>query len=449
MAKGNIDPAFQAAPILGESSHDPIEFTRRHNMAKYQQAKAQKDQADKNTAEGLDKLMIDLKGWEDQEGFKEIMADQDKVMNTFLSLSKKGLNITNPKTSDEVTVYKAITDAHSKIKQKVDTWTRNKETYDLAMQAIKQDAVKPPEDQVIDHEKTREEIQKSMSGIGILDRDMRLEKLLVKRPQVSDVHDYVAKNLEFITKPDIVTEPYTDPVTGNQASKTREVMSPENEKKREQDLRKLYQTAPEGVINAVKIAKSKDKTLDVMKDEDYFIAMYDPQFRQKMTDKIAGKGGGLSLNFLGQKTTMEPGRQRKEPLPYGDKTFTSPYEFASAKPLRVPLGAAGSEIFMGKTWTPLTGGGDVEATLSFYDSNTDKFIFRTTQAGAAPFVMNNMTIAVPRAVIGDQADDLPIEVNGEIKKLKDVYGAMKTVAKEIPGIGKNFWSKQVYTPKNK
>src|SRR4030042_6276689 len=101
MAKGTIDPAFQAAPFLGESSHDPIEFVRRHNLAKYQATKIRQEEIRRNTAEGLDKLMVDLKGWEDQQGFKEIMADQDKVFRGFLEMSRKGMNLTSPRTPDE------------------------------------------------------------------------------------------------------------------------------------------------------------------------------------------------------------------------------------------------------------------------------------------------------------------------------------------------------------
>jgi hypothetical protein len=432
MAK-TINPAFQAAPFLGESSHDPIEFQRRHNLAKYQMAKLRNDQIQENTAKGLSNLMLDLKGWEDQEGYKEIVADHDKVINAFLELSKKGLNLTSPKTSQELLAYKAITQKQQEIKQKVDTWNQQKGVYDMMKKTIEADAAKPSGDQRIDAEASYKNIQDVLKSNSIMDRNGKLQNMLVLKPEIGDVHKYVNDNMKFITQPEIITEPYNDPVTGQTISKTREVMSPENEKKREVDLRNLFKTAPEPVLNAVKATKAKDKTLDVMSDEDYFVSMYDPKYKEKMVDKLSGTGGGLNINFLGQKTTMSPGRQRKEPLNYGNQTFTSPYEFSSTKPIRVPLGAQGSEIFMGKDWSPLTGGGDVEATLSFYDSNTDKFIFRTTQAGAAPFVMNNMTIAVPRSVIGDQADDLPIEVNGKVEKLKDVYGSKKPEVKLIGG----------------
>ena len=89
MAK-TIDPAFQAAPYLGDSSHDPIQFARRQNLQKFQAQKQKYEETQRNTARGLENLMVDIKGWEDQQGFKEIMAEQDKIMNGFLDLSRKG-----------------------------------------------------------------------------------------------------------------------------------------------------------------------------------------------------------------------------------------------------------------------------------------------------------------------------------------------------------------------
>ena len=452
MAK-TIDPAFQAAPYLGDSSHDPIQFARRQNLQKFQAQKQKYEETQRNTARGLENLMVDIKGWEDQQGFKEIMAEQDKIMNGFLDLSRKGLNLVSPKTTQEIMAYKAITDAHEQLKQKVDTWNTQKGVYDLVKKAIEVDSAKPESDQRIDRDATMGNMSKVLQSKSIYERGAGLQNLIVTKPEIGDVHKYVADNLEFITKPDIITEPYTDPVTGQAQSRTREVMSSANEKAREKDLRNLYATAPDPVKNAVKQQREKerDPNLNVMKDEDYFVAMYDPQFKQKFIDKTVGTGGGFALNFLGQKTSMGPGIER-DPLPYGERTYSSPYEFQNTKPIKVNYGDSGSSIFMGNQWIPLKGGGDVEAELRFYDSNRDEFIFRTTQPGIAPFVQNNMTFAVPRSIIGDQADNLPIKVGGQIKKLKDVYGTMQKTKKELPGLGTNFWNKpssKPYIPKSK
>ena len=442
-----IDPAFKAAPFLGESSQDPIEFSRRQKTLKNAAQMRKDKEIEQNTAKGLEKLMLDIKGWEDEKGFREVMDSYNKNISTFMDLSKRGLNLASPRTETEIMAFKKLNEEHEKTKQLLDTWNRNKEAVDLFNTMVKQDAAKPESERKLDYESSRVNLEKQLTGT-IQQRNLNLENLLVFKPELDDVHKFVKDNMAFITKPDVVSTPEVDPTTGATINRTREVVTPEVAKAQETDLRKLYKSAPQPIKNAVKDQKSKDSdpSLKIMSDEDYFVSMYNPKFKEKMIDKATGSGGGLNISFLGTKTTMEPGRERKEPLNYGDKTFSGVYEFQTSKPLRIPLGASGSEIFMGKTWKPLTGGGDVEGTLAFYDAPTDKFIFRTTQAGAAPFVMNNMTVAVPRDVIGDQADDLPIEVGGQVKKLKDVFGAKQTVKKKLPV----QWSQGLYTgSKNK
>jgi len=449
MAKGNIDPAFQAAPYLGDSSHDPIEFVRRQNAIKYQRSQQKQAEIERNTAKGLDKLMIDLDGWNDKEGFKEVISRQQKAKSMYMDLATKGVNFVNPTTEGEVMAYKALTDYQAKTKEIADLRNAQKTKIDLANKLIQTDKAKPEEDQLIDHEATKLNTEKALSTKTIAERDDLLNNLIVTKPQIGDSYKYVEDHKNALPKLDQIQVPYTDPETGQTGTRLQVQWTPEKMKETEKKLRELYRAAPEKIKNAVKIYKDRTPELKIATEEDAFVAQHMPEYAEKLITKPSAKSGGLSLNFLGQKTIMEPGRQRKEPLVYGTETFTSPYEFASTKPMRVPLGAQGSEMFDGKTWRPLTRGGDVEASLSFYDSNTDKFIFRTTQAGAAPFVMNNMTIAVPRAVIGDQADELPIETPEGVKKLKDVYGAMKTVKNKIPGTEKNFWSTPAYTPKKK
>ena len=85
---GKIDPAFQAAPIL-QDSYNPVAFQQNLQQEKFQAQKNKQEQQDKNTAEGLDKLMLNLKGWEDQAGFKELLGRQDNAMNGFMALSRK------------------------------------------------------------------------------------------------------------------------------------------------------------------------------------------------------------------------------------------------------------------------------------------------------------------------------------------------------------------------
>ncbi len=438
------DPAFQAAVVLDSSAIGTGGSSYDRSMNKLKLQQTQEKEKRETIEKGLADLGVDLKGWEDQAGFKEIMSDHQAVIDAYLELSKGGLNLVAPKTEQEITAFKAIQDAHKKIVQKVDTWDRNKKQVDAIAMLQQQDLARDPSEQKIDHEKTNANIQNQLGTKGVLDREMNLSKLLVYKPDIGDVVKYTKEYADFMPKPTQVTESYTDPVTGQQGTRLTQKLTPEQVKETEEKLKTRYRTAPDNIKEAVKQQKAKDKTLDVLTDEEYYVAMFSPEYNEKMSNKLSGKSGGLSLNFLGQKTTMEPGKLRDVPLTYGPKTFTSAYQFAGTKPITLNLGAKGSKQFNEEEWTDIEGGGDVEATLVFYDSATDELVFRVGQASQTPYVANNATISVPRANIGDQADELPIMEDGKVVKLKDKFGTKKPIIKSL-GVD---WSKKAYIPKN-
>jgi hypothetical protein len=175
-----------------------------------------------------------------------------------------------------------------------------------------------------------------------------------------------------------------------------------------------------------------------------------------MIDKLSGgSGGGVLVGFtFGGQEVKYPGEKHDEPVPYGTKTYTGTYMFpatSTAKSLTVPIGAQGSEQFMGREWAPIKEG-TVEATIYLYDPAKDEFVFNVTSNQNAPWVQNNRPVSIPRYILGDLADNLPIkDADGKIKKLKDVFGPIVVVKKELPGIDQNFWNKSntPYIPKTK
>jgi hypothetical protein len=448
--KGNIDPGFQAAPFFGASSHDPIEFTRRHNLAKYQQAKLRDKEVQDNVAKGLDKLTLDLKGWEDQEGFKELMERQDKAINLFMDLSHKGLNIMSPRTTQEALAFKAITDYHAETKQLADTWGRNKTGYDMVTEVIKTDAAKPVDEQKIDHAATRTNVEKELGTKGISQRNLDIEKLLVFKPQIEDMYAYVKGNKDILPKFDVVTEPVTNEqgVTVNQ---TREIETPQWEADTKKKLGELYDNAPEGVKNFVKEKRPKDAQLSMLADKEWFTAMNMPQGRQKWIDRISGGGAGLAISIFGQKVTTEPAIKNNNNIRLGDRDYTEHYDFNISKPLiGVSMSDLGAEVYEDGTWRPASKeGGLVTAQLNFYDPKTDSFIFTSTSDVMDAGVYKKQTFSVPRANLGKEVDNLPIKKDdGKVGTLKDIYGQASSAPKKLK-LPENFWSKKPYIPKSK
>jgi len=450
MAKGNIDPAFQAAPNLGASSYNPIEFARRQKLQKFQIQRKRDEEKAANIAKGLDDLMLDLKGWEDQDGFKEIMADQDRVLKGFLDISKKGLNLVSPRSTQELMAYKAINEEHAKIKQKVDTWQQQKSIYDLYTKAIEQDSLLPSDQQKINKEATMANIQKVLKSKGIIERGTGLQNLIVTNPDKVDLIKEITSKKGFYEQPTQTQVIVPNPETGQSEIQLVEQLTPDQEKENVRRAGIHYEELDPSYKDAVtKLRESDlDPRFNVMSNRDYFATIAVPQYKEKFLQKPTGSGGGgINFNFLGAQAKITPGEHQTNDRKYADRNYNDRYDITSTKPFTVPINEA--EYFGGEKrileggretggWKPITeGGGDVEAVMLFYDPNTDVIMFRLTQDSRYPYLKNNTTISVPRKNLA-KADDLPIRLpNGKVGTLKDIAGTKSSAGLRMIG-GEDF-----------
>ena len=352
MAK-SIDPAFQAAPNLGPSSYDPIAFARRNKMEKFQiQRKQQEDQA-RNTAQGLENLMVDVKGWEDQQGFKEIMADQDKVMNGFMELSRNGMNLVSPKTTQEVMAYKAIQDAHAGIKQKVDTWNQQKGIYDLYTKAIEKDSTLPREEQEIDHEASMANVKQKLKEKSIMERGNGLQNLLVTKTKPVDVFKDILANKDIFEK-GTQKQNVVDMPDGSKQVSLVEDLTPQQTESNAKKAGILFESKPPSYKEAIKKIREgdPDPALNVMTDKDYYKTLAVPTYRQKFLNKPVSTGGsGLNFNFLGSQAKVTPGEHQTNDLNYGGRNYNDRYDITSNKPFFIP--PAGGEYSTENEWKPI------------------------------------------------------------------------------------------------
>jgi len=438
MAKQGTDPAFQAAPFLGASSYNPIEFARRQKLQKFQIQKKREDEKAANIAKGLDDLMLDLKGWEDQEGFKEIMADQDRVLKGFLDLSKKGLNLVSPRSTQELMAYKTINEEHAKIKQKVDTWQQQKSIYDLYMKAIEQDSLLPLDQQKINKEATMANIQRVLKSKGIIERGTGLQNLIVTNPDKVDLIKEITSKKGFYEQPTQTQTIVTNPQTGQDEIKIVESLTPEQEKENVRRAGIQYGELTKPYKDAVKRIKEADPDprLNVMPDRDYFATIAVPQYKEKFIQKPTGGGRGL-FTFLGAQAKITPGEHQTNDRIYGDRNYNDRYDITSNKPFIVPVNEGEYSVGEGGWKDIAKGGGDIEGTILFYDPNTDKIIFRASQDARYPWIKNNTTVAIPRKNLA-KADDLPIKLpDGNIGTIKDIVGTQSSTGLRMIG-GEDF-----------
>jgi len=458
MANGNIDPAMRSATVLQNSQQGGgnAGFDR---AIKEKQLSDIREKEKRTTIEkglgSLNKVIEDMKVWEEQQGFKEIMDDHQKVIDVYLNLSKKGLNLVAPKSEQEIKAYKAIQDSHSRIIQKVNTWDSNKKQYDALEALAKTDLARSPDEQKIDWEKTyaNRDAQYSKS---ILDRKEGLNNLLVYKYDISDVLDYGALIKDKMEQPNRNVYQVTDP-DNTVRDVIDERLTKEQKEANKKRMASHYSVASPELKEAVKKLKEKDPVLGMLSDEEYFTALNMPDVKEEWSSKLRSKADDGKVSFLGQKKAIAPAEKMDNPIPFGGRTYSERYQFASSPTYTVPVGNI-SSYHAGMAnketgsdgWRPVgDAGGAIEATLWFYDPKSDSFVFRTTQANQTPpFTSANTTFAVPRSIIGSQADKLPVvDDEGNVTELKTVYPKEDKNKKEQI-VDKGWWNTDT-TPKKK
>lgn len=456
MAKTKIDPAFQAAPYLGDSSHDPIEFTRRHAMIKYQAKVRKEEETERNIAKGLDLLAVDLKGWDDKEGFAEIQKRQDKAYRMYMDLATKGVNFVTPKTTADVTAYKALTDYQTETKQLADIRNTHKILIETAEKSIKDDLARPEEERRWDEEGSRKMFTAALKDNTLTGRGKLMNNLLVPKVQIGDVVKQVIADKGFYIPPTQTQVVTPNPETGVNETTFVEDMPEADVKENVRRAGVRYSGLTEAMKKGVRQMREAetDPVLRVMQDKDYYATLAVPTYRKKFLEKVTGTGGGINFSFLGTKDAkITPGKFHVNDQIYGGRNYNQRYDFSANKTFKVPTTGGfqhdsdpNPKIQGDDGWHEIKGGDDVEAELRFYDPKTDMIIFRSGQAAQNPWVMNNTTFAVPRKNVPD-SDKLPVMINGKTRTLKDIL-PKEPETKQLP-LPANFWSTPTYIPKSK
>lgn len=296
MAKQTLDPAFQAAPYLGDSSHDPLEFSRRNNLAKYKYALSQQEERKKDFDKGLKDLNMEIKSWEDNQGFDEINKDLENIRDKYVEYSGQGLNLASPSTTAERRIYKGIAGAMDRIKFKHDVWQRQKEQVVNAQKLIDQELAKPEEERDIDTEAVKSNIEDLMKTPGVLQRNEKMANLVVNKARPVDISKYFMESIpKAVPGTDkLVKEWSMDPTTGKFIKSTWEGVAPARAKK---GILQVYDNAPKNIKNAVDKAYDTDPEKGVMSKDEWVVNRFMPQYGEKR-DKTSGGGSG-SLSFGG------------------------------------------------------------------------------------------------------------------------------------------------------
>jgi hypothetical protein len=296
MAKQTIDPAFQAAPYLGDSSHDPLEFARRNNLTKYKYAASQEEERKKDFDKGLKDLSMEVKGWEDNQGFEEINKDLETLRDKYVELSAQGYNLTSPQTMAERRLYKGISTAMDRVKYKHDVWQQQRAQVGEAQKLINSELAKPEEERDIDVEAVKSNIEDLMATPEVLSRNEKMGNLIVNKARPVDISKYFMESIPKVVPgtDKLVKDWSMDPTTGKFIKTTWEGVNP---KRAKDGILQIYDNAPKNIKNAVEKAYAADPDKGVMSKDEWVINRFMPKYGAK-EDKVAGGGSGaMNLNF--------------------------------------------------------------------------------------------------------------------------------------------------------
>jgi len=303
MANGKIDPGFQAAPYFGPSSYDPVQAVQRVRLERLQYGQALNEQKQKDQEKGLAELNMEIKGWEDQQGFEEISKDLESLRSEYVDLGQKGANLYDPKSSTEQKISKAFRTKLAAIKQKHDVWQQEKATIGDVEKIINQQLAKPEDQRDIDVQATQANIKKWMETPGgVTERSPLSKELIVGKARPVDAGKYFQAAIpKFVPGTDeIVRRSIVDETTGKWQKTTWEGVDPVRARK---GVVKAYETAPLNVKNAVDKMYAEDPDKGVMSKEDWLVSTYGPEYPEKKRTEqgVSGTQGMASGYGLPQK----------------------------------------------------------------------------------------------------------------------------------------------------
>jgi hypothetical protein len=412
MAKGNIDPAFQAAPFLGQSSFDPVQFIEKKNLLEYQQRKQSKLEQDRDMKEGLEKLTLDLKGWNDKTGFDVITKKHEVIRNAAIEAQRKGLNWVSPKTRSDIEAWKGVNDALTGLKQDVDMWKQNEAAYNVIQGVVKQDLAKPPDQRRIDYEYTGAALEKELQNPDLAARNLALDKIVKYNVQYGDIVKEVIANKAFFEQPKQVQT--INPITNEIVMV--EKLTPQQEKENERRYGILYEGFDQSYKNAIKKQRENDADPDlkVMTDKDYFISQFSLPYREKLIQKPASKSSsGDGINFGGANIKYEPTERQSF------RNYTTYHPTLKWPTQNIPV----DDVVV---WKP--NGEKVRVTkktlqlqYTGYDENTDQLTFLTESNYYGDDTNGKGDqIAIQFKDVPPKFGELEILVEGKRVKIKDV-----------------------------
>jgi hypothetical protein len=428
-----IDPGFQGAPLL-KDEFNPVEFMQGLKDKQFAVQKELYERGQAETEKGLDDNIVKLKAWEDNKGFDELHERNNHIQDVYMKARKMGMELNNPKTSDEVKLYKYINDYHAETAKLADQWNSQKAMYDNIQKLHEQEMMLPKEERKVNWDETQKNLANVLNTKKITERGDALQNAIVYNPVPADYNKIIKDNMDRITTPPVTQIKTTDANGAEKYVMQKGVVTPDIVEKNKKEFRNIYRTMTqsqkEGLDNLRKNDPDDQPNADGIKmsPDEYLYSLYRPEYKQEYIEKPATKGGGLSINVGGQHVKLEePGTRNNNTIKFGTHKYDDHVDFDSKNTINVNLSDMGVKGIIGENEREVKRGNNTPCELLHYLPKDDSFVFRAKGPATGSDVMDKETFIVPRNKLPDGFMDLKVIVDGKETTLRDIVAKQPQV----------------------
>ena len=288
-----IDPGFIGVPQFKRSTFDPVQFTQRM-MAERRATRAFKGEKQrKERQQNIDFLReqmgeIDIPGWEDTQGRKELSDKKRAIYAKALDYHNKGYNLFQPETQREQDLMVEFDKDLENLAGEVDIWNIHREKISEVDKVISEQSELPEEDQTYDVPKALQWKKDYIEGEGtIQERALGLQRMdfgIAKPLQAAELNKYMGAEIaRTIVGKGKTVEDFVDPTTGEMITETWERVKPERIRA---GLKQIY----------VRSGGQEREALDAAYEEvasgyegdltDFLVEKYAPQYAETLSKRI-------------------------------------------------------------------------------------------------------------------------------------------------------------------
>lgn len=265
-----------------------------------------------------DYSLEDLKAWEDQEGFDEIVTEMNQLQQATAHLGMQGINLQMPTTPSELALVKKLDDKFMALQGKSDRYMEAKKQLNELEKIVLADMKKAPEEQTIDYDNYFELKKKYIDTEGLDERVKLIPQMLKTKDKPTDLMQYVKDYFPtYVPGEDKeLLKIVDDPDVGKVLRYTKTFKDPQRVK---EGMTKMYNALPEADRKRLEAEAKAD--VYSKSGLDHWLRNYTPESGEKKEVTSLGAPGQKFVPF----TTPPKDEKGDYVLTAESRYYTAPY----------------------------------------------------------------------------------------------------------------------------